>query len=459
MLCHEDDGEESKLREGDQSRVVVESRHRVLARLREAVLAGANGPILITGEAGSGKTWVSRRLVAGLPASWRSSYVPLTAPLDPLDFLTLAGNNLGLAVTNRYSALRLGLQAVLEDERADGRSWLLIIDDAHRAAPELWDEIQVLADQVGRRGGFAALLILSDTELIRTSTTRRFRSFAVSLCDHHHLEPLDLDEARELLGLSADVDEKASFILEQVHRDSAGNPQRLLRLADSRLAMISRRMGGINASNLKPSLAGGDSASGMSIVATRRDHAATDWATHTPKLIDRNPRPGGSSMIGSEPPIGIDTPAPSAPAAEPPALIPTKPPIRIEEGLVEVGWEGDLEAEYIGPEEPIITSPEPTDRRTTTVRETVVEDHYAALQAWAEQSSNRLRARSDALLPGDELAAAAVEPAEMRIPATADALEDSELEQAHTSAKIRAEGQHEFAPYSQLFTRLRHQSS
>jgi general secretion pathway protein A len=154
--------------------------------------------------------------------------------------------------------------------------------------------------------------------------------------------------------------------------------------------------------------------------------------------------------------MGIGKAAVAPSIAQPPVLIPVKPPIRIEEGLVEVGWEGDLAAEYIGPEQPFSPSPESAAAATaTSIQETVVEDHYAALQAWTEQSTNRQRTRTEAGARTDQFRSAAVEPAELRAPSIADEPDDSELQDAPTLAKIRTEGQHDFAPYSQLFTRLR----
>jgi len=459
MQWHEGGWAERKLRESDEMQIAVDSRRQVLARLRAAVLSRARGPVLVTGEPGAGKTWLSRRLVAGLPAGWRPSYVALTASLDALDFMALAAHNLGLAESSRVSTARLGLEAALRDEWSDGRNWILIVDDAERGVPEVWDEIQVLGDQAGSPGGFAALLVLSQTELIRMSATRSFRSFAVSLNEHHHLAPLDLDEARELLGLSARTDEQEALILEELHRDAAGNPRRLLHLAESEPAITRARTGGVNVANRPIAPSGSGSTNGHSVAAPRRDHQPAKLSNETLESTGPIAGPGKPSVIASEQPIRIEKPSAAPSVAQPPALIPAKPPIRIEDGLVEVGWEGDLAAEYIGPEEPFSPSPESAAATATTpIQETVVEDHYAALQAWTERSTNRQRTRIEAGPHPDQLTSAAVEPAELEEPSIPDEPDDSELQDAPTPAKIRAEGQHDFAPYSQLFTRLRQSS-
>ena len=137
-------------------------------------------------------------------------------------------------------------------------------------------------------------------------------------------------------------------------------------------------------------------------------------------------------------------------------MIPAKPPIRVEEGLVEVGWDGDLESELMVPAHTTTTN-ETRLADDSTFNEELIEDRYAALQAWTEwtesqkradgrvvaiESSAPSRSGAPASLGGDPL------PAEE--PATS-----IEPSSATTPPGIRAEPQHAFAPYSQLFTRLR----
>ena len=72
--------------------------------------------------------------------------------------------------------------------------------------------------------------------------------------------------------------------------------------------------------------------------------------------------------------------------AETPALVPSKPPIRDEEGLVEVGWEGDLEDELSSLETA------PSDATSFSAHESppteeLIEDRYAAIQALSERDT------------------------------------------------------------------------
>jgi type II secretory pathway predicted ATPase ExeA len=220
---------------GRTSQRTVSSRRRALDRLRTAIAGGQSGPILITGEPGAGKTWLTHQLSCILPSTVVSVSVDVTRAMGALDFLQLIGHALGTPFSDSLGVARSRLNAALSDDAVDGKRWLLVVDEAHRAGSLIWDEIKAMVNHAGGAGGFEAIVVLGDTPLVRALAGRDFRGFASSLRVHVHLPPLDLDEARELLfEVGHDVD-SLSNILEELHRDARGNPGRLLRLASGSL--------------------------------------------------------------------------------------------------------------------------------------------------------------------------------------------------------------------------------
>ena len=202
------------------SQPLVSSRRHALQRLRAAANQGQAGPVVVTGEPGAGKTWLLRKMVESLPAGWRSANVDLASAMDAVEFLRLIGHSLGVTIPNPLGQARLSLQSTLQDEATDGRSWLLIIDEAHRGSAEIWDEIHAIRNQLGLKTGFAALFVLGQTELWRNMANRRFNGFATSIQADLHLMPLDLDEARELLSFSLRGRIGEEQLLEELHRDA-----------------------------------------------------------------------------------------------------------------------------------------------------------------------------------------------------------------------------------------------
>lgn len=362
----------------------VESRRRALDRLASMLRSGLAGPVLITGEPGSGKRWLARRFFDGLPAHWRSSEVQLGSTLDGVDLLRLAAYPIGLDLPERPGAARLRLAEGLRDESTDGRKWLLILEEVQRASDSVWEEIESLARRIGRSDSFATMILLGRTELVRSLSSGRLRGWSGRFGLHIHLPPLDLDESRALIDPDGTIDRQE---LEALHRDARGNPATILRIASSR-----------------------------SVKAPER--------TRPLPLADEPPAPPRL-----------------------PSLLPARPPIRVEEGLVEVGWEGDLESEptfrpEAAPIEPEVSSHGPLRD------EELVEDRYAALQAWAEWSRNRGRSAPGASDP----------PVGHHVIDVQDA-DTTELEPRDdyegNSPLLRAEPPQEHAPHGPILGRLR----
>jgi general secretion pathway protein A len=132
----------------------------------------------------------------------------------------------------------------------------------------------------------------------------------------------------------------------------------------------------------------------------------------------------------------------------------------LEEGLVEVGWDGDLQTELAQAEGPP-RSEEASCADDLAFSEELIEDRYAALQAWTEWT------RGQGRQAGTKIEAADSGPGAIRAPAAevdgspteAGASPPVARNQSFATPEpdIRVESQHDFAPYSQLFSRL-HQS-
>jgi general secretion pathway protein A len=258
----------------------------------------------------------------------------------------------------------------------------LILDEAHLAPTETLEETRVLSNSLGRPEGFAALVLVGQSALARRLELRSLAGLEARLAGRVHLRPIDADEAREWLARRGGAPMDRATVVE-LHRAAGGNPRRLLLLA----------------------------------------------ATIRPI-----PTGAGGAAEPAPPPVT------EAPLVAPPDLArlgTSRPPLHVEEGVVEVGWDPAAETEPVAP---IVTDAPPPGPDAVPV---AVEDHYAALQAWEEWSRNQGRGAAETARPEPDARPGAA--AEEAGPASAVA--------AHPN--LRAEGQQTFAPYSQLFSRLR----
>jgi general secretion pathway protein A len=416
---------------------MVDSRRRAFDALRSAVFDGRPGPILITGESGAGKSALVRRLSVEDPARWRTALVDLAVEMRSLEFLRLVGHALGVRSGNRLGKARIRLENALANEAAEGRRWLLVLDQAHRGRSAVWDEVQAIADQLGRSSGFAALLIVGETGLARSLASRRSSmGLLFRLRAHIHLKPLDLDEARDLLDSADLADVADNEMLEEIHRSSHGNIASLLRLAPA-----------WSIRNRAVAQSGGDrfgrsGARGLdrSLLTPRRTKAS----------LSGEAQPDSSREVVKEQAGTTSRVGRGLARSDAPAVVPSKPPIRDEDGLVEVGWDGDFDEAATGESASAESAAFVSD--LSPLESELFDNRFSALTAEPELTRNEAWPTSASEAHSGELS---------------DELPEIAGTHAETHARtpdsttgagpgaIRAEGQHEFAPYGQLFTRYR----
>lgn len=458
--------------------LILPSRSRTLERLGQG-LAHGPGLWLLTGEPGAGKSWLIERLRGGAVPGLRGLHwasVDLAAGTTPADLLSAIGHALGLeqATAGSLEPGRQALASFLSDEQTEGRRWVLTIDEAHLATVEVLEELRILGNRLGRRDGLAALILVGQTPLARRLQSQRaLRSLESRLAGHVHLGPIDADEAGLLLAAVEPslARRLPGSRLETLHRDAGGNPCRLIR--DARLELLR-----------DPALAA-PRPPAPARPASPMDHAATA----TPVVA---PAPTTAVRPGPGP------------------ILPARPPLHVGEGLIEVGWESD--AEPVGPVadarvlhdleaslaeahrpdadhaldldldldtdesteafDDLVRADTPLDELTVHPYHEVIsssldededelddeageidpalearlgveepiDDHYTTLQAWSEWAARQGRAP--------------VETPE----STGQASTDDGAQPSDTLPQRRnvwAEGEQEFAPYSQLFARSR----
>jgi general secretion pathway protein A len=356
--------------------------------------------------------------------------VDLTGTLDGREFLELVSDGLGLSTGDRIPASRLALAGALHDESTDGRPWILVVENAQNASEQVWTEIDSLVHGLGTASGFASMIFVGPTELARLLASRSRRTLASRLCAHIHLLSWDLDECREFVESELGVGAMDRATLEELHRGASGSPRRVAQF-------VRRRWGGLPPRSPKQTLPASEDA--PELASKQR------LTTSQPMIVDHS-----ANLGTAKPSAAIENQQPLSEPVLAAPLVPSRPPLRVEDGLIEVGWGGSLEAD------PVVES-EPEQSRTLVATagsddespaEELIEDHYAALQAWGEWAKNRGRGAQPDVPPRSSQSA--------DFPPVGTTSEpDAAPCDPRRSSGIRAESQHEHAPYSQLFSRLR----
>jgi hypothetical protein len=148
--------------------------------------------------------------------------------------------------------------------------------------------------------------------------------------------------------------------------------------------------------------------------------------------------------------------------------VPVRPPLQVSEGVVEVGWDAaPTPAATDTPDGDFDPNTQPPSPRTAMVPsqggpaaaapglgEEFIEDRYAAIQAWNEWSETQIGEAGERPEQDTEDPLAGLD----RSDATASSDDPADGDPGYLDPAypgVRAEGQHGFAPYSQLFSRLR----
>ncbi len=332
-------------------------------------------PILDHRRAGAGKTWLVHQLARLLPSSWLLAHVDLDQGDDGSRLPAIDWSRTGTSPFSR-SRDRTSPAAArfCTTTRSMEGDWMLVVDDAHRGSPVVWDEIRAIVNQSGQ--------------------ARRLWGNRCS--GRHRARPINGHA-----GIPADSHPLYVFIF------------------TCRRSMLTKHASCLKFTGRTRSRPIGSSKSFIAMPGAMRAvcfvlHSRDGGACRSlwPFAQRITPRPSGRerlvsrmtrSTVEDEPEkLESPQPVPAPPIAAPrvesfrsdaPSLVPAKPPIRIEEGLVEVGWDGDLETDFLESSETASdTGPRPAHE--SSFNEELIEDPYAALQAWSEWTGGQEPASS-----------------------------------------------------------------
>lgn len=172
------------------------STHRKAMSYLGYGLAQGEGMIVITGEAGVGKTILAEHLLEGIdPAEVRS--VNLAVPADGADgFLILAAEKFGLDYQGEDQAdLLRGMEIHLRSQKRAGRRTLLIVDDAQYLSLTAMEQLLALAN-LQRSGQPLVQIFLLGYPAFRERLfdSPSLEALRQRIIAAHHLDAMEADE-------------------------------------------------------------------------------------------------------------------------------------------------------------------------------------------------------------------------------------------------------------------------
>lgn len=171
-----------------------------LSRLLQAHKDG-EGYALLTGEPGSGKTFVCHRLLEKLGDVTVNAFLTNGHFCGRAGFLQAILHELKLPYEGRNEQeLRLALTQFLLESFAAASRVLLLIDETHHLTPDMVEELRLLGNVESRNGQAMQVVLVAQPAFADTLALPVLASFRQRLGQRISLEPLTLEESVDFLA-------------------------------------------------------------------------------------------------------------------------------------------------------------------------------------------------------------------------------------------------------------------
>lgn len=219
-------------------------RHRDVMNYLIYGITERKGFMVITGGIGTGKTTVSRALLANLDDGVDTALVfnPALSSMELLSTIVREFNvKMGRGRPTRKAYID-ALNRFLLENFASGRNALLLIDEAQNLSPEVLEQIRMLSNLETGQEKLLQIVLMGQPELKTMLASPSLRQLNERIVVRYELKPLDRDQVgsyvRHRISVADGKGSKVRFTLPAqrlLYRASGGNPRRINALCDRAL--------------------------------------------------------------------------------------------------------------------------------------------------------------------------------------------------------------------------------
>ncbi|WP_371196326.1 ExeA family protein [Glaciecola sp. SC05] len=174
----------------------MSTRHKqALAHLTFG-LQESGGFVMLTGEVGTGKTTVSRKLMQDLSDDTQTALI-LNPTLSALELLATVCDELGIKYKGGTASLKTftdKILAKLASNHQKGKNTVLIIDEAQHLLPEVLEQLRLLTNLETNREKLLKVVLIGQPELQLLLRRNELRQLAQRVTARYHLLPLTEEE-------------------------------------------------------------------------------------------------------------------------------------------------------------------------------------------------------------------------------------------------------------------------
>jgi len=175
--------------------------HHQAAKVVLTALKTGEGFIKVTGEVGTGKTLLCRRLLEDIPDFFKTAYVP-DSYLSPEELRRAIAQELEVdtqAIGGEHQLARALQQRLLEINQ-QGQSVVLIIDEAQALPEESLEAVRLLSNLETQSRKLLHIVLVGQPELDDRLQQHRFRQLRQRISFSYQLTAMNADETSEYIG-------------------------------------------------------------------------------------------------------------------------------------------------------------------------------------------------------------------------------------------------------------------
>lgn len=202
------------------------------------------GFIELTGEVGTGKTTLLRTFLSRLDSEGHRTALIFNPCLSSLELLASINKEFGLPWESGSRAELLQvLNSFLLEQKAAGRSVVLVMDEAQNLAPEVLEQIRLISNLETETDKLIQIVLAGQPELLAVLAREELRQLNQRITVRYHLLPMEyesmcryIDHRMELAGRFRAA-EFTKGALKRIYRFSGGVP-RLVNIACDRALLV-----------------------------------------------------------------------------------------------------------------------------------------------------------------------------------------------------------------------------
>ena len=201
------------------------------------------GFMALTGEVGSGKTTVLRALLSQLDADHHRTALIFNPCLSPPELLQSITREFGIPASTSHSpGLLEALNLFLLQQNAEGRTVVLVIDEAQNLEAGVLEQIRLISNLETDREKLIQIVLSGQPEFAQLLKREGMRQLSQRITVRYHLQPMDFQDTVDYINHRLEVAGGrggvifSRWALKRIYRYSRGLP-RLINAACDRMLL------------------------------------------------------------------------------------------------------------------------------------------------------------------------------------------------------------------------------